>query len=99
MRRDVGELSLRGIEHRKERYVIFFPVTFAHGEGNAPPGTAAELSRDKVRLRAAPETGPVQARLRRGELLRLLERRDEWLRVRTADGLEGWVFAEAIESR
>ena len=48
-------------------------------------------------LRAEPPNGRFVASLRDGQVLQVLERRTvadaEWLRVRTGEGAEGWVFA------
>ena len=51
-------------------------------------------------LRAEPPKGRQIAGLRDGQLLTVLEHRDvgdaEWLRVRTDDGTEGWVFGRLV---
>jgi hypothetical protein len=67
---------------------------------------AAAANADKVKvantggvgaiLRAAPQKGRQIGALRDGQVLEVLERRQvndaEWLRVRTQDGLEGWIY-------
>jgi hypothetical protein len=52
-------------------------------------------------LRADPPKGRQVGALRDGTLLQVLERRQvddgtEWLRVKTPDGAEGWVFARLV---
>jgi SH3-like domain-containing protein len=46
---------------------------------------------------AASTTGKIVRVLRRGAHLEVLETRNDWLRVRLDDGLEGWV-AESVTS-
>jgi hypothetical protein len=51
-------------------------------------------------LRAEPPDGRLVASLRDGQVLQVLERRTigdaEWLRVRTGEAVEGWVFAMLV---
>ncbi len=51
-------------------------------------------------LRAAPRTGRQVAALRDGQVLEVLERQavddDVWLRVRTQNGVEGWVYGRLV---
>jgi hypothetical protein len=71
-----------------------------------PPEAAGEsvkvanTSRVGAILRAEPRTGPRVANLRDGTVLVVLERRDlgdgEWLRVRTPEGGEGWIFGRLV---
>jgi len=53
-----------------------------------------------VLLRSAPTDGKLVASLQNGQTLQVLERRTvdsvDWLRVRTAGGVEGWVFAGLV---
>jgi hypothetical protein len=53
-----------------------------------------------VLLRSAPTDGKLVASLQNGQTLQVLERRTvdsvDWLRVRTASGVEGWVFAGLV---
>ncbi len=51
-------------------------------------------------LRADPPRGRQLAALRDGQVLEVLERQtvadSEWLRVRTSEGLEGWIFGRLV---
>lgn len=84
--------------HRFARYRVFF--TFRFGEeveaAAADAGAPTRLKLDRVRLRERPEKGRILARLREGELVYELEHEGGWVRIRTADGREGWVFEPAI---
>jgi hypothetical protein len=47
-------------------------------------------------LRAEPPRGRQIAGLRDGQVLQVLEHQDEWLRVRTESGAEGWIFGRLV---
>lgn len=51
-------------------------------------------------LRAAPRTGQRVASLRDGQVLEVLERQvagdEEWLKVRTPEGGEGWIYGRLV---
>lgn len=95
IRNKVEAIPLKGIRHKWQRYSIFFPIEF--DPDNADESTeTVELLLDRVRLRESPVDGKVVARLRRGEPLQILERGDGWVRVKTADNREGWVYSPAI---
>jgi hypothetical protein len=53
-----------------------------------------------VLLRSAPTDGKLVASLQNGQVLQVLERQTvddvQWLRVRTASGVEGWVFGGLV---
>ena len=53
-----------------------------------------------VLLRSAPTDGRLVASLHNGQVLEVLERRKvndvDWLRVRTTNGIEGWVFGGLV---
>lgn len=93
MRGRLERLSVRGISHQRERYTIFFPLDFAERRGEGKP---VALVLDRVRLRTEPVDGDIIARLNQGEPLIVHELRDEWARITTVDGREGWVFDDAI---
>jgi Bacterial SH3 domain len=73
---------------------------------SAPPSDAAESVKVAntgglgAILRADPPRGKQLATLRDGQQLELIERQtvddSEWLHVRTADGLEGWIFGPLV---
>lgn len=100
IRRGFEDVSIEPMRHRLVRYTIFFPISYgAEAEAEAAPADGGQMVRlvlDRVRLRESPERGRIMARLRRGELVTIVERREGWIRVRTADGREGWVFEPAI---
>jgi hypothetical protein len=60
----------------------------------------ANTGRSGAILRADPTSGQQVAALRDGQTLGVLEHRTlddtEWLRVRTADGAEGWIIARLV---
>ena len=53
-----------------------------------------------VLLRSAPTDGRLVASLHNGQVLEVLERQTvddvDWLRVRTTNGVEGWVFGGLV---
>ena len=100
LRGDFEGFDVASVRRRHHRYTVFFPIRFGaqpdasvQGEDTAK---TVRIALDRVRLRAEPERGKILARLRQGEPVQLLESRDEWVRVRTADGREGWVFEPAV---
>jgi len=95
VRRELEEMPLHAVKHKRQRYKIFFPIEFATAPAKGA-GTPVELVLDRVRLRREPVKGKIVARLRRGEPVRVFEVRDGWARIRTVDRREGWVFGEAI---
>ena len=95
VRRELDEMPLDAVKHQRHRYKIFFPLEFTAAPAKGS-GTPVELVLDRVRLRREPVKGKVVARLRRGEPVRVFEVQDGWARIRTVDGREGWLFAEAI---
>ena len=90
----LGKVDFRGDRHDMQRYVMFFPIEFE--EPSSEGGTPVELVLDRVRLRREPVKGKVVARLAQGEPIRVFEIENDWARVKTLDGREGWLFAEAI---
>jgi SH3 domain-containing protein len=76
----------------------------AASEGNpadtAELGKVASTGRSGAMLRADPTSGQQVAAVRDGQTLEVLEHRTlddtEWLRVRTADGAEGWIIARLV---
>jgi hypothetical protein len=72
----------------------------------APADSAAELVKVAntggvgAILRAEPRTGRQVANLRDGVTLAVLEQQDlpdgAWLRVRTGDGVEGWIYSRLV---
>ncbi len=52
---------------------------------------------DYLRLRSGPSTDhEILDRLMKGDLLKLIEIEDEWVKVITADGKEGWVHGDYV---
>lgn len=81
------------------------PVPAAVEQAPVAPGTTervkvANTGGIGANLRAEPPRGRTVAALREGQLLEVLERRQvgdaEWLRVRTEQGVEGWVFGRLV---
>jgi hypothetical protein len=78
----------------------------APASSEAPPDAQGELVKVAntgglgAILRAEPRTGPQIATLRDGHLLTVLEHQNlpdgEWLRVRSEQGMEGWIFARLV---
>jgi hypothetical protein len=82
------------------------------GAGPAPPSAVepdqgegemvkvANTGRVGAILRAEPRTGRQVANLRDGTSLKVLERSElpdgEWIRVRTPEGTEGWIFGRLV---
>lgn len=85
--------SLSRIRHQKERYTIFFPIDFL---AESEEGRQVEVVLDRVRLRREPVKGSIRAVLSQGEPITIYEVRDSWVRGKTMDGREGWLFAEGI---
>ena len=51
------------------------------------------LKSDNVNLRSGPGTNhSVVTKLKKYDIVETLEKRDDWARVKTADGLEGWML-------
>jgi uncharacterized protein YgiM (DUF1202 family) len=78
------------------------PVPAAAAPAPAPPAPPARrsayVSVSRANFRAgAGTTAKILRVLRRGAHLEVLETRDDWLRVRLDDGLEGWI-AESVTS-
>ncbi len=80
----------------------------AYLETPSPPGgpevvvtpTAETVRVDSkygLNLRAQPVSGQVLKILSDGEMLTVVGQQEEWLQVRTADGLTGWVSSEFVQ--
>jgi hypothetical protein len=95
VRSRIETLPLSGIQHEWQRYSVFFPISFTTEPGAGDP-ESVELLLDRVRLRERPVDGKIIARLKRGEPLRILQTDDGWVKVRTADRREGWIYSDAI---
>jgi hypothetical protein len=69
-------------------------------EGEGESVKVANTGRVGAILRAEPRTGRQVANLRDGTVLTVVERQDlgdgEWLRVRTPEGVEGWIFGRLV---
>src|SRR5438105_6737119 len=81
------------------------PPAPAQAEASVPDATGeqvkvANTGRAGAILRADPPRGRQVANLRDGTILQVLEHRQvddgEWLRVKTPDGIEGWIFSRLI---
>jgi hypothetical protein len=78
------------------------PIATAQASDGAPTDQVKVVDPGGVGvlLRSAPTDGKLVASLQNGQVLKVLERRTvdevDWLRVRTASGVEGWVFAGLV---
>lgn len=74
-------------------------ATVAQPAASPPPPTAT-VTGSSLNVREQPTTNaPVVARARRGERLPILAEQGTWLRVRLADGREGWVSSRYVRRR
>ncbi len=74
--------------------LIFAAILSVCGGVSAAPGDVLHIQRGNVYLRPAPSThSGVLMRLRRGQTVTELERRDGWVRVATfgVAGEQGWI--------
>lgn len=108
LRTELAGLPLGSISHDNERYRLFFTVLF----GTKPPQKAAAsktqpadqkggkmvaVKMDRVRVREAPNTGRPIGKISSGNQVSLLEQKDDWCRVITPNGNEGWMICEALD--
>jgi hypothetical protein len=74
------------------------PEAVAPTSAPAPaPEAVATINDNIVALRDGPGTiYTVLARLSKGTQVSVLAEQEDWIRVRTADGIEGWVFSQLL---
>jgi TonB family protein len=76
---------------------VAVPPAPAPGAEPAPPPTFVRVTGSRLNVRQTPVvSAPTVARVRRGELLVVLERDGDWVRVTLADGSSGWVSARYV---
>lgn len=103
IRRELKGFPLHRIDHEYERYRLFFTVEFKNPrqvvrrlEKLKRRSREVHVSKDRVRVRMAPEDGYVIGKVSREQRVRLLEKRDEWCRVLIPDRYQGWMICEAL---
>lgn len=62
----------------------------------APKGKTVKVTMDRVRVRKSPVDGEEIGRISSGNEVRLLSRKDDWCRVLTPAGNEGWMICDAL---
>jgi hypothetical protein len=107
LRTELAGLPLSSISHDNERYRLFFTVLFGTkpqkaAAAKAQPdikkgGKMVDVKMDRVRVRQAPKTGRPIGKISSGNQVRLLEQKDDWCRIITPNGNEGWMICEALD--
>lgn len=104
-----SEEELYGRERAEIPPLVFESLPLSH-EGSGNDGEVALLNDSDVRIRTeAGTSGAILGKLDRGEMVLILERGSRkdtiggvtaaWYRIRTAAGIEGWVFSAFLDER
>jgi hypothetical protein len=110
LKQNLGEVSLAGIHHERERYTVYYRVEFAGTEAPqkkgkpevavdvTPASGKATVAWDVALVRSQPaKDGEVVARVLSGTRVSVSGRNGDWYRIKyDAKGGEGWVFRTAI---
>ena len=112
LRRDFAGIPLDGISHQYERYTVFFTLIFGK-EGGKPakvkakapsdspdikPGKTALVKWSRANLRASPDgSAEVKTKLEKGAKVRVMQIKEDWVRVKGPAGEEGWISIDGLE--
>jgi hypothetical protein len=104
VRRELAGLPLYEINHKHDKYRIFFSIAFEDPEKQArrikklkQKGRLVDVTKDHVRVRKAPEDGYPFGKVSTDTRVTLVERKDAWCRVITPKENEGWMICDALD--
>jgi hypothetical protein len=103
VRKELAGLPIYGIDHKFEKYRIFFTLKFRDPEElkkeflkKRKRTRAVSVIKDHVRVRKAPSDGYVLGKISTGSQVSLIDRRGDWCRVLTPNNREGWMICDAL---
>ncbi len=106
LREELAGLPINGVEHKNNRYRIFFTVKFGDSEGKPAKAPAAgkkltkgkivKVIKDRVRVRKEPVDGAIIGKISSGNQVKLIKKKGEWCNIVTPNNNEGWMTCEAL---
>jgi hypothetical protein len=103
VRQGLEGLPIHSIDHKYERYRLFFTVEFNDPEKlkkkiekKKRRGKPMEVIKKRVRVRKAPVDGEVIGNVNTGNPVTLLKKKDDWCHVITPNLREGWMICDAL---
>ena len=104
-RQELTGMPIHSIDHKFERYRLFFTVEFNDPEKlkkkmdkKKRRGRPVTVTKDRVRVRKEPVDGEILGSLGTGTEVILLKKKGDWCQIITPRPREGWMICEALSS-
>jgi len=110
LRESLAGLPIHGVKHKFARYRMFYTVLFgkAAQKKNADiaaakasfisgKGRLVNVVKNHVRVRKTPVDGDIIGKISTGSQARFLKKKDDWCKIITPNGNQGWMICNALE--